>query len=55
MILDDMNTFAGWGLHDLQELHTHVNRTYMCRDYLMNTFAWVGPRHLKKLYNMQDL
>ena len=27
LILDDLNTFTGWGLHDLHELHTHVNRT----------------------------
>ena len=22
VILDDLNTFTGWGLHDLHELHT---------------------------------
>ena len=24
VILDDLNTFTGWGLHDLHELHIHI-------------------------------
>ena len=54
-ILDDLNAFTGWGLHDLHELHTHVNRTYMCRDQLTNNFAWVGPHDIKDLYDLQGL
>ena len=55
VILDDLSTFTGWGLHDLHELDTHVNRTYMCRDYLMNSFGLVGPHDLKDLYDLQGL
>ena len=55
VILDDLDTFSGRGLHDLHELHTHVNLTYMCRDSLMHSFAWVGPHDLKDLYDLQGL
>ena len=33
----------------------HVNRTYMCRDYLMHSFVWVGPFDLDDLYDLQGL
>ena len=55
VIFDDLNTSTGWGLHDLHELHIHVNQTCMCRDQLMNSFVWVGPRDLKDLYGLQGL